>query len=59
MELSRPILIARFLNFEKFDQPFPHVFIFGNLFPDSHGFDAVPVKQFRLHHLLDRDKLEH
>ena len=28
---------------EKFDNPFSHVFIFGNMFPESHGFDAVPV----------------
>ena len=28
---------------EKFDHLFPHVFIFGNMFPESHGFDAVPV----------------
>ena len=28
---------------EKFDHPFSHVFIFGNMLPDSHGFDNVPV----------------
>ena len=29
--------------FEKFDHPFSHVFIFGNVFPESHGFVAMPV----------------
>ena len=28
---------------EKFDHPFSHVFIFRNMFPESHGFVAVPV----------------
>ena len=28
---------------EKFDHPFSHVFIFGNMFPESRGFVAVPV----------------
>ena len=28
---------------EKFVHPFSHVFIFGNMLPESHGFDAVPV----------------
>ena len=28
---------------EKFDHQFSHVFIFGNMFPESHGFVAVPV----------------
>ena len=28
---------------EKFDHPFSHVFIFGNMLPESHGFDVVPV----------------
>ena len=27
----------------KFDHPFSHVFIFGNMFPESHGFVTVPV----------------
>ena len=35
---------ATILKFsEKFDHPFSHVFIFGNLFPESHGFVAMPV----------------
>ena len=28
---------------EKFDHPFSHVFIFGNIFRESHGFILVPV----------------
>ena len=28
---------------EKFDHPFSHVFIFGNMFHESHGFISVPV----------------
>ena len=28
---------------EKFDNSFSHVFIFGNMFPESHGFVAMPV----------------
>ena len=28
---------------EKFGHPFLYVFIFGNLFPESHGFTAMPV----------------
>ena len=28
---------------EKFDHPFSHVFIFGNMFPENHGFVAMPV----------------
>ena len=27
----------------KFDHPFLHVFIFGKVFPESHGFVAMPV----------------
>ena len=35
---------ATILEFsENFDHPFSHVFIFGNLFPESHGFVAMPV----------------
>ena len=35
---------ATILKFSvKFDHPFSHVFIFGNMFPESHGFVAVPV----------------
>ena len=29
--------------FEKFDHRFSHVFIFLNVFPESHGFIAMPV----------------
>ena len=28
---------------EKLDHPFSHVFIFGNMFRESHGFISVPV----------------
>ena len=28
---------------EKFYHPFSHVFIFGNMLPESHGLVAVPV----------------
>ena len=28
---------------EKLDDPFSHVFIFGNMFPESCGFVAMPV----------------
>ena len=28
---------------EKFDHQFSHVFIFGNMFPESHCFFAIPV----------------
>ena len=28
---------------KKFDHPFSHVFIFGNMFPESHGFVAMQV----------------
>ena len=35
---------ATILKFsEKFNYPFSHVFIFGNMFPESHGFVAMPV----------------
>ena len=30
---------------EKFEYPFPHGFIFGNMFPENLGFDAVPIKR--------------
>ena len=33
--------ILKFSN--KFDQPILYVFIFGNMFPASHGFVAVPL----------------
>ena len=29
--------------YEKLDHTFSHVLIFGNMFPQSHGFVAVPV----------------
>ena len=29
---------------EKLSHLFSHVFIFGNMFPESHGFVSVPVK---------------
>ena len=29
---------------EKFDHPFSHVFIFGNMFPECHGFVAMPLQ---------------
>ena len=29
--------------FEKFDHPLSHVFIFVNIFPESHGLGAMPV----------------
>ena len=54
---------ATILEFsEKIDHPFSHVFMFGNMFPESHGFVVVPVKRsnnFVSLHILDRDKLEH
>ena len=37
-------------------------FIFGNMLPESHGSDAVPVTRlnnFVSHRQLERDKLEH
>ena len=43
------ILISRNFNTtilkfsEIFDHPFLHSFIFGNMFPESHGFVAMPV----------------
>ena len=32
---------------EQFENKFSHVFIFGNMFPESHGFVAVPVTSSR------------
>ena len=29
--------------FEEFDHQFSHVFIFGNMFPESHSYIAMPV----------------
>ena len=34
---------------EKFDHPFLHVSIFGNIFPESYGFVAMPVTS----HIID------
>ena len=35
---------ATFLKFsKKFDHPFSNGFIFVNMFPESHGFVAMPV----------------
>ena len=31
---------------EKFDHQFPHVFIFANVCPETHGFVAMPVTRF-------------
>ena len=44
--------------FEKLDHPFSHVFIFGNMFFESHGFVAVPVIRSNNFVLLVRNKLE-
>ena len=42
IELTRTSLTV--LNFfEKFDHPFSHVFMFRNIFPESHGFVAMSV----------------
>ena len=54
---------ATILQFsEKFYYQFSHVFIFVKVFPESHGFVAMPVTRwnnFVALHYLDRDKLEH
>ena len=66
IELTRAILKSRFsIFFEKFDHHFLHVFIFGNMFPESQRFVAVPYldtwilgvasKQLRLLHGRDGD----
>ena len=35
---------ATILKFcKKFDHPFSHVFIYGNMFLENHGFVAMPV----------------
>ena len=38
-------LIDRFCdaNDRRFDHPFSHVFTFGNMFPESHGFVAASI----------------
>ena len=51
IELTRTILFIMSSNFiatnlkfaEKFDHPFSHVFIFGNMFRESRGFVAMPL----------------
>ena len=44
IEFNSINLITTTLRFsEKFNHPFSHVFIFGNLLSESHGFVAVPV----------------
>ena len=43
IELTQGILMPGPKFSEKFDHPFWHVFIFGNMFPESHGFLAMPV----------------
>ena len=44
IELTRANFNATILKFsEKFDRPFSHVFIFGKIFLESHGFVAMPV----------------
>ena len=35
---------AKTLKFsEKFHHPFSHIFIFGNMFPESHGFVVMQI----------------
>ena len=44
IELTRAILVLRFLNFMKNSiVHFRMFFIFGNIFSESHGFVAMPV----------------
>ena len=63
IEFTRTILIPLFSNFlKKIDIQFSHVFIFRNMFPESHSFVSVPVirsNNFVSLHSLDGDKLEH
>ena len=43
-ELAGAIFNDTTLKFtEQYDHPFSHVFIFGNMFRESHGFISVPV----------------
>ena len=42
--------------FEKFYHQFLHVYIFGNMFPESHGFIAVPVT--RSNHFVSVHQLD-
>ena len=41
--LKIPCIFCEFGCSTEFDHPFSHVFIFGNMFPESHGFVAMPV----------------
>ena len=44
IELTRAILMPRVSNFLKsLIISFSNVFIFGNMFPESHGFVTMPV----------------
>ena len=44
IQLTLVILMPRFSNFlEKSDHQFSHVFIFINMFPETHGFVAMLV----------------
>ena len=44
IELTMASFNAKILKFsENFDHPFSHVFTFGDMFPESHGFIAMPV----------------
>ena len=55
---------ATILKFsEKYKDQFSHMYIFGNMFPDSRNFVAVPIKRSNnfvsLYWLLDWDKFSH
>ena len=53
IELTRSKLVMILKFSEKFVHQFSHVFIFGNMFPERHGFDAVHrVEEFRLTSLI-------
>ena len=43
MEWSRAILTPWLVFSDKFNHQFSHAFIIGNMFPESHGFVAMPV----------------
>ena len=43
IQLTRAILLPWLRFSEKLDHEFLHDFIFGNMFPKSHGYIAVPV----------------
>ena len=43
IEQTRAILMPRLKFSEKFDHPFLHVFIFGNMFRERHSFVAMPI----------------